>query len=333
MNDDFILLDILPNYFIVVFVFSDLYINHVEEVTHIVNELSPATNVLIWGDMLFQNEKPGTFILDGIEAVAWDYAAHPRFSHKYFYNLHRNFKNIWIASAFKGADGRNATFPNIKKRFLNNLSWLKFILDYKFGGENQVYDFKGIILTGWSRYSHMAPQCELFPIAMPSLILNLLLIDTVKKGIDEGDIDLPYCDFFNKYLSHEFRAVFGSNNDTREKCAFESTHLLIEQEKLLNITIVSDCLSDLYEHVSDCRSIRSYVDVTTMDVSFTKCKSALKHLAESKIQFESLMVNSYNNNVIKSYVDEIVYEPTKKIKRLMQFLQNCTKDRFWDRRH
>ena len=41
--------------------------------------------------------------------------------------------------------------------------------------------FRGLVLTGWSRYDHFAVLCELLPVALPSLILNLVIVTQGKK--------------------------------------------------------------------------------------------------------------------------------------------------------
>ena len=41
--------------------------------------------------------------------------------------------------------------------------------------------FRGLVLTGWSRYDHFAVLCELLPVALPSLILNLVIVTQGKE--------------------------------------------------------------------------------------------------------------------------------------------------------
>ena len=41
--------------------------------------------------------------------------------------------------------------------------------------------FRGLVLTGWSRYDHFAVLCELLPVALPSLIVNLVIVTQGKK--------------------------------------------------------------------------------------------------------------------------------------------------------
>ena len=62
--------------------------------------------------------------------------------------------------------------------FRNNLAWLDVMqresdIDESHGKPS---NFRGLVLTGWSRYDHFAVLCELLPVALPSLILNLQVI-------------------------------------------------------------------------------------------------------------------------------------------------------------
>lgn len=77
------------------------------------------------------------------------------------------FTNIWIASAFKGATSSCQVIPINKYHISNHEAWLAELGVH--GGK--IIRFKGIALTGWSRYDHYATLCELLPSAIPSLCL------------------------------------------------------------------------------------------------------------------------------------------------------------------
>lgn len=60
------------------------------------------------------------------------------------------FKEIWFASAFKGATHQLEIVPNARLHYSNHLSWLDVIKKFP-----DPLKIKGMILTGWSRYDHM----------------------------------------------------------------------------------------------------------------------------------------------------------------------------------
>ena len=43
----------------------------------------------------------------------------------------------------------------------------------------------GLILTGWSRFDHRAPLCELLPTSLPSLVYNLVYLRNVTASREE----------------------------------------------------------------------------------------------------------------------------------------------------
>lgn len=59
----------------------------------------------------------------------------------------------------------------------NHMSWMAIVEQFK----HQV-NFRGIMMTGWQRYDHFSVLCELFPVGIPSLILNLYYIQNYKHS-------------------------------------------------------------------------------------------------------------------------------------------------------
>ena len=83
-----------------------------------------------------------------------------------------NFPKIWVASAFKGCYQPSSTCIDHELRFLNQSLWVEFAKRCNFKDKIQ-----GIILTGWSRFTHETVLCELLPMSVPSLTLCLAVID------------------------------------------------------------------------------------------------------------------------------------------------------------
>ena len=104
------------------------------------------------------------------QLVTWNYRTQlsERFSDEMWKN-YEPFNDIWAASAFKGAFKPDAIFTPIQRHVENHIQWLHF-------AQSTSRIFRGIILTGWQRYNHWAPLCELLPVGLPSLALDLAIL-------------------------------------------------------------------------------------------------------------------------------------------------------------
>ena len=76
------------------------------------------------------------------------------------------FRHAWAASAFKGAFGERLLLPDRERHAANNAAWMGVVAKEGGGGGTAAAVkrsgfFRGIALTGWSRYDHFAVLCEL----------------------------------------------------------------------------------------------------------------------------------------------------------------------------
>ena len=94
------------------------------------------------------------------------------------------FSHIWTASAYKGAFGERLYAVNVQRHVGNNLAWLEVMRRETLSSSK--LSFRGLVLTGWSRYDHFAVLCELLPVALHSLILNLVIITTGNYFLGRG---------------------------------------------------------------------------------------------------------------------------------------------------
>ncbi|XP_054168742.1 hexosaminidase D-like isoform X2 [Oppia nitens] len=154
-----------------------LFLSHVRRVAHHVVERHSRIP-LVWDDMLRQMSSES--LLDsglsqlGVEPVVWSYVkdVYRFISPNQWTTFGSVFRRFWGASAFKGAFGETLTVPNAKWHLDNNVAWLHVLSD-----QTPVFSqIRGLVLTGWQRYDHLASLCELLPAAIPSLALSLITV-------------------------------------------------------------------------------------------------------------------------------------------------------------
>lgn len=274
--------------------------NHVLKVADIVEHLSHNTTVLIWNDILLETNKDFWKTkerINNIEVVYWHYRPNIYLSHPALYRQHKVFPNIWIASAFKGADGINAILPNITNRALNTMSWMTQIMDYRFGGENSVYNFKGIFLTGWSRYNHFGPICDLLVPSIPSLLFDLQIVKQFRNGLDVNDLDKDHIGFINgnvqKYVKHDLSCSVNS------KSAFDFTSCEFEGWKLYSV---------LNDFIMLMNNITDHIDAVLIEHQDTGktfkdwCTKMYEEISIYRTILPTLLTPYYEKRLINEYV-------------------------------
>ncbi|KAG7201210.1 hypothetical protein KM043_003997 [Ampulex compressa] len=153
-----------------------LFLDHVSKVTRYIKDKYPQITVLMWDDE-FREISPQE-IIDRelhlmVEPVVWKYTTDPgaTLTDQLWESYAAVWKNIWVATAFKGATAPDRYYTDISYHLENHRRWLEIIDRYS----NQI-TFKGVILTGWQRYDHFSVLCELLPSAIPSLAVNLAVL-------------------------------------------------------------------------------------------------------------------------------------------------------------
>ncbi len=137
---------------------------------------------IIWHDMLREVTLSDMKKIAGtVDLMFWGYGDNKEDLRRFIVpdNIKRcNSLGItcWAGGAYKGADGFFANLPNISRRAGNTLNW------YELGKQ---YQFEGIALTAWSRYSTMSCCCEPLEGCWESLALCLRILERGKYNLEE----------------------------------------------------------------------------------------------------------------------------------------------------
>ena len=121
-----------------------------------------------------------------VEPVIWKYTTDPGSSltDQLWDNYALVWHQVWIATAFKGATAPDRYYTDISYHVENHRRWLEIIEKY-----SSRIKFKGAFLTGWQRYDHFSVLCELLPTALPSLAVNLAILQSSEPS--DFPIDVP----------------------------------------------------------------------------------------------------------------------------------------------
>ncbi|XP_013407947.1 uncharacterized protein LOC106171956 [Lingula anatina] len=165
---------------------ADLFLKHAVDVATSLKEMAPKVQPIMWDDML---RKINTTTLkkyklaEVVEPMVWNYVPHveSRVTPDIWSKYAEVFKNVWIASSFKGATGPHQYITDISYHLRNHFSWMQVVKKYVQTGLN----LKGVALTGWQRFDHFGVLCELLPSGLPSLAVCLTALKNGGFGEEE----------------------------------------------------------------------------------------------------------------------------------------------------
>ncbi|CAI4227567.1 unnamed protein product [Auanema sp. JU1783] len=165
------------------------------------------TKVFAWNDMFDKSsiedmkmEQLGKLIVPMVWGYAPNVLRENYFPPGLFERLVAVFPKIWFASAYKGANGANQTYINVERYSTNQRSYVRLYEHYTTILQDSV---GGIVLTGWQRYKHRFPLCELLPTSIPSLVHNILYLNNVR--LSQSRIDTMTMEVLNCTGKHQRR--------------------------------------------------------------------------------------------------------------------------------
>lgn len=161
---------------------SQLFLNHVKTIAEYVNQTYSKVRPIVWDDMFQKTEEELILefkIPDLVDIMVWKYVTDVSnfITDDLLQKYAKIFKNMWIASAFKGATGPDQMVTDARYHLANHVSWMDIVSRWK-----HEIEFKGIAITGWQRYDHFSVLCELLPVGIPSLTVSLQFLIGAKEG-------------------------------------------------------------------------------------------------------------------------------------------------------
>lgn len=289
--------------------------DYVEKVADMVKTLGPDTSTLIWWDTfqpMISSFSDYTERIDNLEVVYTCYTPEVNIPLDRLYNVYNNFANTWIASAFKGVDKANANLPNIYRRALNTLNWMRNVVDYNSRKSNKEYKFKGIFLTGWSVHYRFGPVCDLLVLSIPCLLIDLTIINQFRNKIIHANVD--YSRLMNDVATY-IKTVLPCDcdvdfTDDLTCCKFEGSELYTliynYDHKLREIRHhVQEILPHLKAKPFGKRDNSGSIDLQDLQ---DWCKDAIEGVSNFTKVLKSLMSPYYETKLIDEYIDRKSYD-------------------------
>ena len=325
-----------------------LFLQHVHRLGTYVR--SKSVIPIIWDDMLRtvpSQTLEAAGIGDVVEPMVWVYIEDiDRFIDPLTWSTFGEvFRHVWTAGAFKGAFGERLYATNIQRHVGNNVAWLEVMRREAIGpgGQQQSgdgtggIDFRGIVLTGWSRYDHFAVLCELLPSSVPSLVLNLAIL---AEGAHSFDVTkrvnkLLECTGQKSLMSQEELARSSTQWDLN-RCKFLGSDLfsLISSYDMSRkeIESVYDRLTRQDGWMTDYNVRHKYSSVQRVYDVMKSVNYQPSNLRSLELQFGDVLQEYFDGYTAGEWMEQHLVPLKDMIDELRKRSAALTKENVWPRR-
>lgn len=212
--------------------------------------------------------------------------------------------------------------------------------------------FSGIFLTGWSRYDHFAVLSELLPISIPSLILNLILVNYNFNETDANNtINVATSDPFvfrtwfqilhcpTDFPAEDMKVVSNQFHRMISSCSFPGSNLYSSISEYFVLKSRLNTLVSAIETngwVSQYNVKYNYTSPWRVMQSFTMEGFGGEKLKKDILQFKSListiMTQYYDNYTVHEWIEQKIIPMEVKVDEIQNNFQGLVKRKDWPRR-
>ncbi|OWA53214.1 Hexosaminidase D [Hypsibius exemplaris] len=246
-----------------------IFLAYVSQVLQHIRRTYPAVKPIMWDDMFRtmsarEIETGLGELTQYVEPMIWSYFSDWRHHLPQYGDLYKDvFPNIWGATAFKGSSGETAQIPNIKTQAMIHTSWISSLRE----NGHKMKNFRGIALTGWSRFDHFNPLCELFPVALPSLAVSMQILQDNEmnlEGVQEAAKNLNCQPDRPATLAF---LEFDPNLDEFNNCSFPGTEVYRSVHAVMDLLVrrIEPHLKELESNFPVYQLHELYVQASRLD--------------------------------------------------------------------
>ncbi|XP_014241862.1 hexosaminidase D-like isoform X2 [Cimex lectularius] len=280
---------------------EDLFLAHVTTLATYIRTVYPGVTPLIWDDQMRSislTQLSSWKIGDLVEPVIWKYTTDVEayLTGDLWDKYKIIFPNVWFGSAFKGAKFPDTMISPVEYYFDIHRSWKSVIAMYS----NDV-NFKGGILTGWQRFDHFSILCELLPVAIPSLAINIMYLSSNIKTLSELSVHVQKITGCSVFIYGDKRCSFPGNSLHEEIAKFSQLIYRIKLAK--NHSIFKGWMTSY--NLDNAFSNPSHVEEISKEIL-----SLYMELMELETSIEMAMDEVYNNATTKEWIN-VYLEPYK----------------------